>query len=165
MEIKFFFKKDKNRKIDFNLGYSMSPKLSPDNKMICWTSMERDGYESDISKLCVFNFETKEKFYISEGFDTFISSFCWSKDNKTIYFSAVWEGAYHIYKTNIINKNVEKITYEISNINNLSIFDEEHLLATNCSMLKPNDLYLIDLKNKALKQMTFTNLSIFKFIY
>ena len=154
---KTFYKKDKNGKIDFNLGYNMSPKLSPDNKMICWTSMERDGYESDISKLCIFNFETKEKFYISEGFDTFISSFCWSIDNKTIYFSAVWEGVYQIYKTDIINKKVEKVTNEISNINNLSIFDEEHLLATNCSMLKPNDLYLINLKNKTLKQMTFIN--------
>ena len=154
---KTFYKKDKNGKIDFNLGYNMCPKLSPDNKMICWTSMERDGYESDISILCIFNFETKEKFYISEGFDTFISSFCWSIDNKTIYFSAVWEGVYQIYKTDIINKKVEKVTNEISNINNLSIFDEEHLLATNCSMLKPNDLYLINLKNKTLKQMTFIN--------
>ena len=154
---KTFYKKDEKGKIDFNLGYNMSPKLSPDNKMICWTSMERDGYESDISKLCIFNFETKEKFYITEGFDTFISCFCWSQDNKTIYFSAVWEGVYQIYKTDIISKKVEKVTNEISNINNLSVFDDDHLLATNCSMIKPNDLYLIDLKNKTLKQMTFIN--------
>jgi hypothetical protein len=35
-------------KIDMNLGYNMFPKLSPDNKYICWLGMERDGYESDI---------------------------------------------------------------------------------------------------------------------
>jgi Tol biopolymer transport system component len=140
-----------------NLGYNMSPKLSPDNKMICWVSMERDGYESDINRLYVFNFETKEKFYITEGFDTFISGFCWGLDNKTIYFSAVWDAVYQVYKTDIISKKVEKITNEISNINNLSILDNEHLLATNCSHLKPNDLYLIDLTNKNIKQLTFIN--------
>ena len=154
---KTFYKKDKNGKIDMNLGYNMSPKLSHDNKMICWVSMERDGYESDINRLYVFNFETKEKFCITEGFDTFISGFCWGLDNKTIYFTAVWDAVYQVYKTDIISKKVEKITNEISNINNLSILDNEHLLATNCSHLKPNDLYLIDLSNKNLKQLTFIN--------
>ena len=52
---------------------------------------------------------------------------------------------------------MEKITNEISNINNLSILDNEHLLATNYSHLKPNDLYLIDLTNKNIKQLTFIN--------
>ena len=86
---KNFYKKDKKAKIDFNLGYNTAPQLSPDNKMICWKSMERDEYESDITKLCIFNFETKEKYYITEEFDTFISGYCWGKDNKTIYFTAV----------------------------------------------------------------------------
>ena len=72
---KTFYKKDEKGKIDFNLGYNTDPQLSPDNKMICWKSMERDGYESDITKLCVFNFETKEKYYITEGFDTYISGY------------------------------------------------------------------------------------------
>ena len=80
---KTFYKKNEKGKFDFNLGYNTSPQLSPDNKMISWLSMERDGYESDITKLCVFNFETKEKFYVTEGFDTQISSYCWGKDNKS----------------------------------------------------------------------------------
>ena len=154
---KTFYKKDKNGKIDMNLGYNMCPKLSPDNKMICWISMERDGYESDITKLWVFNFETKGKYYITEGFDTSISSFCWSLDNKTIYFSAVWDAVIQIYKTDIVNKKVEKITNEICNYSGLSIIDNDHLLAKSCSMSKPNDLYLINVSNKEIKQLTFLN--------
>ena len=154
---KTFYKKDKNGKIDMNLGYNMCPKLSPDNKMICWISMERDGYESDITKLCVLNFETKEKYYITEGFDTSISSFCWSLDNKTIYFSAVWDAVFQIYKTDIVNKKVEKITNEICNYSGLSIIDNDHLLTKSCSMSKPNDLYLINVSNKEIKQLTFLN--------
>ena len=157
MEIKTFYKKNEKGKFDFNLGYNTEPKLSPDNKMICWLSMERDGYESDITKLCVFNFETKEKFYLTEGFDTSISGYCWGLDNKTIYFTAVWDAVFQIYKTDIINKKVEKITNEICNFRNISILDENHLLAMSCSMLKPLDLYIIDLTNNTVKQITFLN--------
>ena len=154
---KTFYKKDKNGRIDMNLGYNKSPKLSPDNKMICWVSFERDGYESDVNKLCIFNFETKEKFYVSEGLDTFISNFCWGEDNKTIYFIASCDAVEQVYKTDIDHKNVEKITNEISNFTNLSIFDNGHLLASSCTMIKPYDLYLIDVNNKNVKQLTFIN--------
>ena len=154
---KTFYQKDTTGKIDMNLGYNNFPKLSPDNKLICWLSMERDGYESDINKLYIYNFETKEKFFITEGLDTFINSFCWGLDNKTIYFSAVWEGAYQIYKSDIINRKVEKITNEISDFNNLIVLDNEHLLATKCTMLKPNDLYKINIKTKDINQITFIN--------
>ena len=154
---KTFYKKDENGKIDMNLGYNNYPKLSPDNKLICWLGMERDGYESDINKLYIYNIETKEKYFITEGLDTFITSFCWSLDNKTIYFTAVWEGTIQIYKTDIINKKVEKITNEICDFNNLMILDNEYILATECSMLKPNDLYSIHLTNKTKKQLTFIN--------
>ena len=154
---KTFYKKNEKGKFDFNLGYNTEPKLSPDNKMICWLSMERDGYESDITRLCVFNFETKEKFYLTEGFDTSISGYCWGLDNKTIYFTAVWDAVFQIYKTDIINKKVEKITNEICNFRNISILDENHLLAMSCSMLKPLDLYIIDLTNNTVKQITFLN--------
>ena len=154
---KTFYKKNEKGKFDFNLGYNTEPKLSPDNKMICWLSMERDGYESDITKLCVFNFETKEKFYLTEGFDTSISGYCWGLDNKTIFFTAVWDAVFQIYKTDIINKKVDKITNEICNFRNISILDENHLLAMSCSMLKPLDLYIIDLTNNTVKQITFLN--------
>ena len=154
---KTFYQKNEKGKFDFNLGYNTSPQLSPDNKMISWLSMERDGYESDITKLCVFNFETKEKFYITEGFDTQISSYCWGKDNKTIYFTAVWDAVYQIYKTDIINKKVEKITNEICNFRNISLLDETHLLSMSCSILKPLDLYIINLNNNSVKQITDIN--------
>ena len=154
---KTFYKKDKNGKIDFNLGYNTDPLLSPDNTKICWKSMERDGYESDITKLCVFDFETKEKYYITEGFDTFILGHCWGNDNKTIYFIAVWDAVYQIYKTDIINKKVEKITDEICNYKGISILDDAHLLAMKCSMIKPLDLYIIDITNGQSKQITFIN--------
>ena len=154
---KTFYKKNEKGKFDFNLGYNTEPKLSPNNKMISWISMERDGYESDITKICILNLETKEKFYVTEGFNTNISSYCWGPDNKTIYFTATWEAVVQIYKTDIINRKVEKITNEICNFRNLTILDETHLIALSCSMLKPTDIYIIDLTNNTSKQITFIN--------
>ena len=154
---KTFYKKDSKGKFDFNLGYNTQPQLSPDNKMISCISIERDGYESDITKICVLNFETKEKFYLTEGFDTYISSYCWGPDNKTIYFTAVYDAVFQIYKTDIINKKVEKITNEICNFRSISILDESHLLAMSCSMIKPLDLYIIDIVNNSIKQITDVN--------
>ena len=115
-----------------------------------------------ITKICVLNFETKEKFYITEGFDTSISSYCWGFDNKTIYFTAVSDAIFQIYKTDIVNKNIEKITNEICNFRSVSILDESHLLAISCSMIKPLDLYIIDLTNNSIKQITDINKEYFE---
>ena len=154
---KTFYKKDKNGKIDFNLGYNNYPKLSPNNKLICWLGMERDGYESDINKLYIYNFDTKEKYCITENLETFISSFCWGLDNKTIYLTAVWDGVFKIYKTDIINKKTEKIYEDICDFNNLNILDKDTILVTKCSMIAPNDLYAINILNNNIKQLTFIN--------
>ena len=37
------------------------------------------------------------------------------------------------------------------------VLDNEHLLATKCTMLKPNDLYKINIKTKDINQITFIN--------
>ena len=43
------------------MGYDMNPVFSPDGKYLAWTSMERDGYESDKQRLFILNIETGEK--------------------------------------------------------------------------------------------------------
>jgi len=41
------------------MGYDINPVFSPDGKKIAWESMEHDGYESDKSRLMVYDFATK----------------------------------------------------------------------------------------------------------
>ena len=52
---------------------------------------------------------------------------------------------------------VEKITNEICNFRSISLLDDTHLLSMSCSMLKPLDLYIIDLNNNSIKQITDIN--------
>ena len=52
-----------------NVGYDTNPQFSPDGKYVAWLSMERDGYEADRNRLCIYNLATGEKKYMSESFD------------------------------------------------------------------------------------------------
>ncbi|MBO4549155.1 MAG: PD40 domain-containing protein, partial [Bacteroidaceae bacterium] len=38
-----------------NVGYDVNPKFSPDGRYVALLSMERDGYESDRQRLCIFD--------------------------------------------------------------------------------------------------------------
>ena len=40
---------------DCNMGYDQNPQFSPDGRYVAWSSMERDGYESDRTRLCVLD--------------------------------------------------------------------------------------------------------------
>ena len=36
------------------VGYDQNPQFSPDGKYLTWVSMEHDGYESDLKRLCLY---------------------------------------------------------------------------------------------------------------
>ena len=46
---------------DLNVGYDLNPKFSPDGRYIAWLSMERDGYEADRQRLCIYDLKENTK--------------------------------------------------------------------------------------------------------
>jgi len=50
-----------------NMGYDRTPVFSPDGSMIAYSSMEEDGYESDLERLFVYNITSGERKWVSEG--------------------------------------------------------------------------------------------------
>ena len=86
---------------DCNVGYDQNPQFSPNGRYIAWTSMERDGYESDRTRLCVLNLKTGSKTYVTESFESGVNEFCWTPDSKGFYFTGVWHGRTHVYTTNL----------------------------------------------------------------
>lgn len=50
-----------HQNIDCNVGYDQNPQFSPDGRYIAWSSMERDGYESDRTRLCILDLKTGER--------------------------------------------------------------------------------------------------------
>ena len=130
------------KKEDRNEGYDTNPKFSPDGKYIAWQSMERDGYESDRNRLCVFNRETKEKGYVTEKFESGIDDYCWNNDSQSLYFIGVWHGTTMIYRTNL-NGNIEKLTdgdYDYASVATAG----KNIIAKRHSMSMGDEIYSLD---------------------
>ncbi len=129
---------------DMNVGYDTNPKFSPDGRYVAWLSMERDGYEADRNRLCVYDLKEGTKNYVTESFDSNVDDFCWVPDSKTLYFIGVWHGTENLYCTNLEGE-VMQLTNEWADWGSLQLLgDGKHLLMERHSFLAPADLYAVD---------------------
>ena len=127
---------------DQNVGYDQNPKFSPDGRYVAWLSMERDGYEADRNRLCVFDLQEWTKTYVTESFDSNVDDFCWAPDSRTIYYIGVWHGTENLYRTNLQGE-VKQLTNDWADFGSLQMLNETQLLAERHSYLAPADLYVV----------------------
>ena len=150
-----------NENEDYNLGYDDKPKFSPNGKYIAWTSMKHDGYESDRTRLCVFEFSTGSKTYVTEMFDSGVNDFVWDDNSKELYFSGVWHGKTNLYKTNLKGE-VSKITDEVCDYTLVDVDSRQNkLLTKKQSMSMADDIFFVDIKKGTSYQLTNINESIY----
>lgn len=150
-----------NENEDYNLGYDDKPKFSPNGKYIAWTSMKHDGYESDRTRLCVFEFSTGSKTYVTETFDSGVNDFVWDDNSKELYFSGVWHGKTNLYKTNL-KGGVSKITDEVCDYTLVDVDSRQNkLLTKKQSMSMADDIFFVDIKKGTSHQLTNINESIY----
>ena len=150
-----------NENEDYNLGYDDKPKFSPNGKYIAWTSMKHDGYESDRTRLCVFEFSTGSKTYVTETFDSGVNDFVWGDNSKELYFSGVWHGKTNLYKTNLKGE-VSKITDEVCDYTLVDVDSRQNkLLTKKQSMSMADDIFFVDIKKGTSYQLTNINESIY----
>jgi len=65
-----------------------TPLYSPDGRYIAYRAQFRPGYESDRSRLMLYDRKSGERKDLTEGFDHWVGSFVWMPDSKAIVFSA-----------------------------------------------------------------------------
>ena len=79
-----------------NMGYDVNPQYSPDGKYIAWLSMERDGYEADLNRLCIYALADGTKRYVNWKSD--VEDFVWSDSKDALlYFISVWNATENLY--------------------------------------------------------------------
>ena len=145
------------QKEDCNVGYDTNPAFSPDGQYIAWQSMERDGYESDRNRLCIYTIASGKKQYVTESFESNVDTYCWGNDSKTLYFTGVWHGTTMVYSTNL-KAQVKKLTEGIFDYSIVSLAkDGKSLFVKRHSMSQADEVYQLLLKDKSLKQLTFEN--------
>ena len=144
-------------KENVNAGYDQNPQFSPDGKYIAWSSMERDGYESDRTRLCIYEFASGKKTYVTESFESGVNEFAWTKDNNTLYFSGVWHGRTNLYQTNLKGE-VKQITDEVADYVLLGVHPDGKQLLTKChSMSRADEVYLVNIADGKTTQLTQEN--------
>lgn len=148
---------------DFNVGYDVNPKFSPDGKYIAWQSMEHDGYESDLNRLCLYEIATGKKTYLvnKNNFDSNVDEYTWSNDSKSIYFLGCWHACVNVYQVSL-NGTVKQLSdgwYDFGSVQTLP--DSKKLLVSRHSMLQPEDLYVLTInkteKKSKVEQITNEN--------
>jgi dipeptidyl aminopeptidase/acylaminoacyl peptidase len=143
-----------------NKGYDTNPSYSSDGKYIAWQSMERDGYESDQNRLFVMELATGKKTFVSHAFDSNVDGFIWNKDNKSLYFTGVWQATEEIYSVRCDGNHLKKLTDGVFDYGSIALVNKG-LLASRHSMSMGDELYLVNPINGDAKQITFENKHIY----
>ncbi len=138
------------------MGYDQNPVFSPDGKWLAWESMEHDGNESDKSRLFVMNLETGEKSDMSADFDQNSAALSWSSDSKSIYFVSCWHALTQIYKLDIADRKITKITDGVQDYAFVAEAKDK-LIGVKHSMSKPDEIYAIDPASGTETELTFLN--------
>ena len=142
-----------------NRGYDRYPVFSPDGSMIAYQSMERDGYESDLDRLFLYNIKEGKRTWVTKGWDFDVENITWAND-QDIYFTCSHLGTGQIFKTSISKMAVEKVTDGIHNMGPLNL-KSGVLLAGLVSMSMAPEISVVDMSTGAVKQISFINKPIY----
>ena len=138
-----------------NVGYDQNPQFSPDGKYVAWLSMERDGYEADLNRLCVCSLEDGSKWYLNWKSD--IDAFCWAPQatakgkkiakvkttDPLFYFISVWHGCNNMYMVSQ-KREISQLTETWDDWTGLQMAkDGQKILATRQSLSHPTDIYMV----------------------
>jgi len=145
-----------------NKGFDKYPVFSPDGSMIAFQSMERDGYESDLDRLFIYDIKAGRRTWISQGWDFDVESITWAND-QTIYFTSAYFGTGQIFKINTSDKLVDKVTEGIHNLGPLNL-KSGVLVSRLMSMSMAPEISVVDMSSGAVKQISFINSSIYESI-
>lgn len=124
------------------MGYDMDPVFSNNGEKLAWTSMERDGFEADKTRLFVLDFASGKKTYITENFDQSVSALQWSPDDTEIYFISGTKATYQIYKTGLSGQNITALTAGTHNYQAFAL-GKNLLFGLKQSMSMPTELFAI----------------------
>lgn len=141
-----------------NKGYDMGPKFSPDGKTLLWMSMERDGYEADKNDIKIMDWKSQKVSNLTKNWDeSVVGDVFWTADSKTIYYTTAFRGTKQLFSLNPKTGKTQQITKGDFDVNEILALNKNSLLVTRTDINHNPDLFSVDLKNGAMKQVTEVN--------
>ncbi|MDR0349595.1 MAG: S9 family peptidase [Tannerella sp.] len=138
-------------------GYDKHPLFSPDGSKLIWLSMERAGFEADKERILMLDLKTNERKDLSEKLDASPGSLQWTADSKTVYFTAPYQETCQLFKLTPENGEITRLTTGDHDYQNVQIINENAVLATHTTSVKPAEIYRIDLSTGAGTEISFVN--------
>ncbi|KAF9162923.1 hypothetical protein DFQ26_003101 [Actinomortierella ambigua] len=134
-----------------SVGYAGNPSYSSTGKSIAYLQMRRPQYESDRRQIVLFS-EGKSQL-VAENWDRSPGSLLFDKKDESIVVTAEENGHVKVFKIDIASGNVETIVDEHTQ-SGVQYLDDNTLLYSTASMMRPNDVYTVDLSTKKIQQRT-----------
>lgn len=141
------------------MGYDKYPRFSPDDSMVAFTSMERDGNESDKDRLFVTKLGTGEKLYLTKDFDYNAGNVVWDGNDK-LYFLTPIRATYQLCRVGFDGSPVELVTRGAHDLNAFTMGGGK-LVAERTTLSSPTELFAVNLSDGTLTQLTNTNAEIY----
>ena len=141
-----------------NKGYDVNPKFSPDGKYLSWQSMERNGFEADKNDVKILDLKSGITTNLTKAWDeSVVGSVFWSQDSKNIYFTTAWKGTMQLFSLNPKTSKIQQVTKGDFDVSDIYAENSNSLLVSRTDMNHNADLFSVDVKNGAMKQMTEVN--------
>jgi dipeptidyl aminopeptidase/acylaminoacyl peptidase len=139
-----------------NPGSDAAPLYSPDGRYIAYTSQARDGYESDLFRLRVYDRQTGKITDLTRGFDQWVENFAWGSDSDTIFFTAPEHGRAPVFKTSVSNPKVEKVLGGTND--ELQVMSGgKALVVTRTNLTQPAEIFRVLIPGGVPMQLTHEN--------
>ncbi|MFN3529578.1 MAG: S9 family peptidase [Bacteroidia bacterium] len=161
------------------MGYDQHPIFSPDGSKLAWLSMERDGYEADKNRVMVMDMASKRISEVTKNFENSANALFWGKDANRLFFGAYAQGTSQLYehffdlgqaaktygiKTKLKGSATLVVTTGQFNHGGYAYVGSGkngEMLLLRQSMLRPAELYSLDLNSKKLRSLTDVNGAIY----
>ncbi|MFJ1378228.1 S9 family peptidase [Capnocytophaga canimorsus] len=145
------------------MGYDTHPSFSKSG-VLAWLSMENEGNEADKNDLIILhNGKAKN---ITKAWDGTVSDYIWSEDGKKIYFNAPIDGTVQLFEINPFAKEPmpKQLTKGDFDINGLVGQVANRIIVTRTDMNRAAEIYVFNLKNNQLSQLSRVNDQAYKTI-
>ncbi|MFZ0282744.1 MAG: S9 family peptidase [Bacteroidales bacterium] len=143
-----------------NFGYDKYPAFSPDGSKIAYRSMERNGYEADLDRLFVYDIKEGTRTWLSRGWEFDVENQTWA-DEQNIIFTCSHLGTAQVFRINLTEKKVVKVTEGVHNLGPLNL-SSGTLVSGLVSMSMAPEIAAIDMSSGNITPVTSINKSIYE---
>ncbi len=148
---------------ELNKGFDRYPVFSPDGSKIAWQSQEEEGYESDLERLFIYDFDERSISWPSEGWDYNIENIIWAPGADKIYFSSPYLGTVQIFNIDLASgaiKQISKGKYNFSPV----VVKEDTVITGIQSMSMPTEVATVAATSGDMNIISSVNNHIFDYI-